>query len=369
MDREIQKTVSAEKFFSCWDPSRCVDLYGQGMGPSALADQIEWWVLRGGDLPLNSLIGFLVHDAGIPGNDVLSGYAANKAYSSELSCHDSYSESDDESSFYFEGGISSNDSAIDLIRFRMDYLGDRYPIRFSSDGTRLKCCAVESERCIPYLILLAISLIKGWIYPNHKAVLGPITKLMESVVYSAMRCRGLEGEVLGTSAGDGFNRRVKEVARKLRLTINEEVLKDAFPPASKDAGVDIIGGSLFKDGRIGEQFWLIQVACGKAKAWNEKLYAVDAGRWDDLFNEVVTPISYLAVPYHISSRWLKYGLQKHKPYSYLDRLRLARMLDGRFGEYGQRASEQVDALSEQMEALYELNRKWLDLPLCQSLSD
>ena len=138
-----------------------------------------------------------------------------------------------------------------------------------------------------------------------------------------LRNAGFNSVVMGTSQTGTFKDKLESCGKTLGLKAHTQTIEP--PKHAKDEGVDIVGGFIWGDGRIGEPLWLVQAACGRHRRL-EKIREVDPAKWALYLAIRTNPMVFLAVPYHLTEE----AVDKIVPYegskSFMDRLRLVRML-------------------------------------------
>ena len=303
--------------------NRCLNAYGQDMAASALADWVEFCALHGWSRPWNA-VREMMREAGIPVNLV------DSRYDDELVIEDGLFD-DAEERAKLEGDPSLvlrtddgyGDSARQMLDVRMRYLGESYPFRFDEyDELVLREEIVVEANA--YIKFLRLSILKGWVYPARRKIILPIANLFEQLVAISMRNAGLQAEVIGTSASGAFDAKLTCCADALGLSSNPSAIRHS--PYAKDEGVDVIGGYLARDHRIGEPIWLIQASCGKSgNAWESKLMHVDPGKWISYLSCRSMPHAFLSLPYHLSTEVVERFLHHSDVRSFFDRLRLTHM--------------------------------------------
>ena len=302
----------------------CEGNYGSNMQASSLADWTEYCALKGKVAPWHSVREFM-REAGVPPVIIDQSYGDEAFVNGQL--FDDMEERaalDGDAALQMEPtGGAGQDTAHRLICQRAQYLGDSYPFEFD-EFNRLRLKERVDIEHNPYIMFLRISILKGWLYPSDKTVLLPITNLFEQLIAASMRCAGLRAAVVGTSKSEGFDIKLRKSASSIGLDCDPHAVEHS--PYAKDEGVDIIGGCIAQDHRIGEPIWLIQAACGKSgNDWENKLMHIDPGKWSRYLCSRSHPYAFLAVPYHLTEQAIEGFMHYGDTRSFLDRLRLVHM--------------------------------------------
>lgn len=308
-------------------PTDCISCYGMHMTPSALADWVELYALRGRRTPWPALANAL-KDSGLASGLIDSRELEDERYGfnylgiDDPDCEEFGNEPDDETSAFEDQPEQL--SAYEILEQRSSLLDESYPFEFD----RNDCLSLKEGYPVSsssYIWLLKISLMKGWIYPKDQSILLPITRLFEYVVSLALRMGGLSAEVVGTAGGSGFMERVGRCTQALNLPFRPQGL--SIPNNAQDMGVDVLGGYLWDDYRVGENIWLVQAACGKEEAWEDKSMHIDSAKWGRLLgDDYCVPLSLIAVPYHMTNDAVRDVLHYSESRSFLDRIRLVIMM-------------------------------------------
>lgn len=293
--------ISFDSFAEQFDPSLCDGNYGGRMVLSSLADWVEWAALVSMVPPWPTTV------------DAIEDALGRDMYRSKLA-----------------GGQFSDQCAIPLgealrnvIENRARVLGQYYPFRFDDRG-RLQLRSGCDTSKSAYITLLQIALLKSWASVDGEAFLA-CTKLLEHIVAEAFRRVGCDSVIVGTSISGGFEAKLEKVAEGLAMPVDSA--SAAHSKAAKDERVDVVAGRFFRDGRKGEVFILVQATCARNEQWESKLSCIPISRWRSYFLEQFPPIGFLAVPYQVSDEDAALLTSLDGARSFLDRTRLALMLN------------------------------------------
>lgn len=292
--------MAFDEVLAQWSPDLCERNYGPHMIESSLADWVELLALLRASVPMSSVIDAL-RDSGLK----------DEFQSGRLEAGE-----EEPSTIYTFPALRER------LEYRNLYLGDAYPFRFDSFDRLQYDSTVDANN--PYLLMLLVSLLKGFVVRRDNTVLDPLTKAFEFLTCTCLRNSGLRCEIVGTSSGNGkFEEKLVSVAKSLGLA--------AYPTAAprsaraNDERVDVVGGNLWHDGRKGNVLLLIQCACGMTDSWINKAHTIPATNWKSYFGEVSPPYCALAVPYDITDRVITsilYGFNDNC--TFFDRLRLVK---------------------------------------------
>lgn len=312
--------MTHHSLFNDFDLSRCSSNYGEHMLLSSLADLLELQVLRGVRLPWKSMAEGM-REAGVSARVIDDAYVDNDYIEGEL---ESNAFLDLEEDSYGQMTEQPNETVRSLIGFRMRYLGDWYPFSFDSFG-QLTVDSNSLARSCSYCDLLLISLCAGWGYdqPSGKTLGRIASSLFENIVALALKNAGLNAFVMGTSQNGSFEEKLNQCGTELDLAASIRTIKP--PERAKDEGVDVIGGFLWRDRRIGEPVWLIQATCGKSD-WKEKLRGIDNKKWASYLSTRTGALALLAVPFHLTDEVIDRLVPHEGAFAFMDRLRLVKML-------------------------------------------
>lgn len=209
--------------------------------------------------------------------------------------------------------LNAIDSTKQLLRERAKILGVKYP--FKLDETIL--VKKRHSKCHDlYLALLAITVA------NAYGVSKPVepTKALEATVAKCLEATGLRVVNFAEYT------RAHRFDKGLELA-TEAIGMSADPTTAVlrtfrvDEKVDTIAHFDLLDGRIGKWSMIGQVTCAKSEQWENKISDPSPLTWQDLLNEVLQPLVFLAIPHHAETRKL-HKLQKDKGRVVIDRLRL-----------------------------------------------
>ena len=229
------------------DITQCKTNYGISMQTSSLADWIELQTFCGMRKPWRSLA-TMMREAGVAGSLIDESYANCEAVEEELDTN----AATDAAGFYDERLPEGSDETVHrVIDRRMRYLGASYPFAFDTLGV-LKVTDDFSVETSSYLDLLRMSSYMGWAYNKQggTAMKDTITHLFEEIVAFALRSAGLSSSVMGTSRLGTFEDRLRACGDDLDLATSMRGTNHSR--RVKDDGVDIIGGKLWRDHRLGE---------------------------------------------------------------------------------------------------------------------
>lgn len=206
--------------------------------------------------------------------------------------------------------------AFTLISDRTQYLAEKYPFTF-----KLGSLVSESRETLmssPYFAILSVAIAHAWKFPTVEK--SP-ELIFESLVTEALRDRmtvvqfGTSSDMQGT-----FPTRLRESAEAIGLSASPNPVPRRLK--ARDAGVDTLGGHIWKDGRRGHWVFLGQATCGKTDTWSSKLSEPQPSLWREYLQEPLTPQRFLAVPHHVDARFMDY-LHKQDQGLLLDRIRLS----------------------------------------------
>lgn len=311
----------------------CLDNYGRDMSASVLADWVEYCALCGDSLPWQNTKEEM-REGGIPSELIDSDYYAEDSFDEMLSGQIDQMLSL-QGDVYEDGNLgpdeeSAEDNARELLETRSAYLGDLYPFERNNDNS-LVIRQGFSLRNNPYLIMLVISLLKGWIYPKETGIITKLGNAFEVVTGASICSAGLGLSIIGTSntrLPGVFTDRLSICAREMGLLCDTRTI--APSKNSKDENVDIISGVLMQDYRLGEPAWLIQATCAKnGETWSSKLRDINTANWKSYLRLGIPPFCFLAVPYHMTNQSIKDLLRDDEHKSFLDRLRLAKLANAK----------------------------------------
>lgn len=271
-----------------------IDRYGQDARVSALADYLE----------LAALAGFRITKAALQ-DLIVDNEWVRRPIRRYLLPEDV--EEDPE---------SWADAVFAMILDRDSQLGTSYPFEIKGRSVVMKdptFARLESR----YLSLLAITLVHAC---EIHAPVSPESTL-ESVVAGTLGNLGIASVNIGaTDRGTGFVEALQSGARALDLW----AMQDPRPRSAraKDAGVDTLGGFVWRDHRQAGH-WLIigQVTTAQSQHWGFKLAQPQPARWATYLQELLHPQVFLAVPHHVQDDHLR-DLMESRRGVVIDRLRI-----------------------------------------------
>ncbi len=209
--------------------------------------------------------------------------------------------------------------AFHCIAERADLLGDVYPYKIRCDRvTRL------SHQVVAYDVFLAISI--GHAYKVHIGV-NP-RDYLEEVVVRGLRNTGLRATGLALRQrdhGEDFAALVREACKQIGLLGNVGLVrrrKRAF-----DGGADVLAYVALEPRRNSVITAVGQITCAQSDHWEHKLSEAKPPMWQKILSSEVSPVGFLAVPYHVETRHLRF-LEEGQNALVLDRLSLASCLHG-----------------------------------------
>lgn len=296
--------IEFEDYVDRFNPSDCESNYGGRMLLSSLADWAEWMALVSTPPSWANVV------------DAITDSRGTDAYSTNLTGGDFFSDCD--------GNVSEDLRSV--IEVRVSSLGDRYPFEFD-DRDRLRVRDGCDLTTSAYTAMLQISMLKGCTSPKEVPY-DPYTSLFEHIVAGAFRKAGYDASIVGTSRkGKTFEERLSRTSGELSMPSDSS--KVAHSAGAKDDKVDVVAGRFFRDGRKGEAVILTQATCAQDGKWETKLSEIPFDRWRGYFLGQMTPVGYLAIPYHASEENSAMLTGLDARCSFLDRIRLTLMLGGR----------------------------------------
>jgi|GEM_PF-3819522 len=296
-----------DRFLDERDPSVCRTNYGSYMLTTSLADWAELMSLQGCREPWPVVV------------DGMLDSMSQRIYSPSMTGMGLFNlgEIDNEEDEEEDLG----DAVKSILEYRSRVLKDRYPFCFDAQNCfSLKKGFVLNKN--PYTVLLMLSLLKGW--ESDKKAHQVCYRLFEHITKEAFICEGFSAALMGTAAKGGFRERIGRVGIELGIRVNPDAC--SRPKMAKDDGVDVVIAKLFRDDRKGEVFILVQATCGKDTEWSKKLNSTPSGRWRQYLIAQLTPLCVLSVPYHVSSDEEERLLGVDAARTFVDRVRLAKML-------------------------------------------
>jgi len=209
--------------------------------------------------------------------------------------------------------------AWDCLKQRTEILGDKYPFTVSGSTVRLKD-GVDPEES-PYVSVLAIAINHAFGATRDLIV----ENLFEDVVGDSLEGRGLFvgrfGEI-GRDASLDFESSMDRLGEHLGIAMNPNAVVRRV--SAQDGGVDVIAHLDWQDNRAGRWLFIGQVTCARSDEWHTKIYDAIPDDWMAYFGEVVPPVPFLALPYHVEDAAMMY-LKGHKRHI-LDRIRIVQSL-------------------------------------------
>ena len=188
-----------------------------------------------------------------------------------------------------------SDSVFSVVADRRAALVDRYPFEERGRAVRVVDAALD-RGASEYLAVLAITVVHAWGLP---APVDP-EEVLEELVAGVLENLGLAVSRMGTldrEAG-GFRETLKAGGTALGLRPSP----DPRPVSrrAKDAGVDTLGGVVWRDGRrAGQWLFLGQATVAQSHEWERKLSEPQPPRWARYLQEPLLPQAFLAVPHHV----------------------------------------------------------------------
>lgn len=209
-----------------------------------------------------------------------------------------------------------------LLRERASVLGERYP--FLLRNSRLHTRKATDASATPYAGLLAICLAHGY----GLCTKPDPTRIFEATVADVLRGRGLLTADTGNGrrSASSFEELIERVGGVLGILPTPEAATSRL--RAQEEGVDAAAVFSWGDMRRGRWLFLGQATCGKSETWRTKAADVADGLWMRALDEVVVPLVFLALPFHVEPKHFRYLVElRSARMSILDRLRLARYKD------------------------------------------
>lgn len=212
------------------------------------------------------------------------------------------------------------DEAWNCLFQRLEILGNGYPFEVTENRLRLRPDAVLRDS--PYVGLLAVSLAHSFSASTDLRV----ETVFEEVVADAMAAVGLSvGRVgaLSRQSPAGFGPTLQRLGAVMGIPTYPDVIMRRS--SANDARVDVVGHLDWKDKRKGRWLYIGQVTCAQSDEWHRKITEPIPDEWMNFLGDIVPPVAFLAVPYHVEDQTIAY--MSHIRRSVVDRLQLARNLE------------------------------------------
>jgi hypothetical protein len=278
-----------------------IDLYGSRARSSSIADFLEAMSLSGKTMS-HAQLGDYIEDAG---------------WSTKLKEHFmGPGIDDDEDAMGTSSAQARARKVFDLLRERAVALGEHYPFTVDDSGVRV-CNGQMSQE--GYLVLLGISLAHSYDLKTSSG-LDP-KQVMEDVTLSVMDAHGMQAKSTAFSKQSGTFSDLL-IAAGLELDLQPTPGLAHISKQAKDEGVDIVCVFGWKDKRPGRWTFIGQVTCAASDNWQKKLSEPSPHQWKEILGTKVSPIPFLAIPYHVQHGHLLDLMGKANA-TVLDRLRLA----------------------------------------------
>lgn len=299
--------TSLDGFLENHDPSICKTNYGSDMLITSLADWAELMAIQGYRAPWPNVVDAMIDATG------------QRFYMSSMTGMSVFGLNGDDGEGDEEADLGC--SVKSVLEFRSQTLKNKYPFYFNEQN----CLSLKEGFSInrnAYVSLLMISLIKGWIddIKAHQICY----RLFEYITKEAFIHEGFSATLTGTAIEGRFEEKVDRVGKELGVNVNPDACRRS--KHAKDDGVDVVTAKLFRDNRQGEVFILVQATCSKDSKWSAKLNDTPSARWRGYLIAQLTPLCILSVPYHISSEVEERLMGVDSARTFIDRIRLVKML-------------------------------------------
>jgi hypothetical protein len=206
------------------------------------------------------------------------------------------------------------------IRRRMERGAAAYPFAVDGGGIRI----LRAEGALAYVFMLCVSASSLFRAERRQQ---EVDQLFDSLVLDALRTyMGPTAEVLrfGWPATDGrptdFYGALDWLSTKMRL---DRGASRALPNR-KDGGVDVVAWKPFPDGRSG--FVSLLAQCTVQMDWTPKATDVISDVWNGWIDFGRMPLTCLAVPHAVPTRFEKWDEIRRTVHFLLERFRLSSLL-------------------------------------------